>query len=167
MRWAGWTRKTGKGQFVHSHHNLSTLRVVEAHLTMERFGIPDGGRRWIAVSLTFDAADPWAVALDMFVGLSPVRWTFGRELLVDGLHEPVGQGDVLVSPSLDDAGRAVVVIELRSPDGALVGQLPARDVSAFVRAALETVPAGAESAHLDLDALVDLVLRHEDEPGRS
>lgn len=152
---------------MHSHHNLSTLLVVEAHLTMERLGIPDGGRRWIAVSLSFDPADPWAVALDMYVGLSPVRWTFGRELLVDGIHEPVGQGDVLVSPSLDDAGRAVVVIELRSPDGSFVGQLPARDVSAFVHAVLETVPAGAETAHLDLDVLVARVLQHEDEHGRS
>jgi hypothetical protein len=143
---------------VHSHHNYSTLHVVEAHLTMELLAIPDGGRRWIAVSLSFDPADPWAVTLDMYAGLSPVRWTFSRELLVEGIQEPVGQGDVLVRPALDDAGRAAVVLELRSPDGSLVGQLPTRDVSAFVHSMLDTVPAGAETAHLDLDALLDPVL---------
>jgi sporulation and cell division protein SsgA len=151
---------------VHSHHNSSTLDVVEAHLTMERLGFPDGERRWMAVSLSYDPADPWAVALDLYVGPAAVRWTFGRELLVAGLHEPVGEGDVLVSPSLDDAGRAVVVIELRSPDGSLVGQLPARDVGLFVRGVLDTVPAGAETAHLDVDALVDLMLHPDGEHGR-
>jgi hypothetical protein len=151
---------------VHSHHNSSTLDVVEAHMTMEQLGFHEGERRWIAVSLSYDPADPWAVALDMHVGPSPVRWTFGRELLVAGLLEPVGEGDVLVSPSLDDAGRAVVVIELRSPDGSLVGLLPTREVGPFVRDVLDTVPVGAETAHLDVDALVDLMLHPDGEHGR-
>ena len=140
-----------------SHPHPSTLRTVESHMTMERLDVV-GGRRWIAVTLSFDPADPWAVTLTLHSGPIPVRWTFGRDLLVDGLHEPTGEGDVLVWPCLDDAGRAVVVIELRSPDGSMVGQLPSREVGPVVRGVLDAVPAGAETAHLDLDALVDLML---------
>jgi hypothetical protein len=151
---------------VHSHHNSSTLHVVETHLTMERWGTADGQRRWIAVSLSFDPADPWAVALDLYAEPAPVRWTFSRDLLIEGLHEPAGQGDVLVAPSLDEDGGAVVVIELRSPDGSLVGQLPARELTTFVHGVLAAVPTGAETAHLDVDALLDEMLHPGGERGR-
>lgn len=148
---------------MHFHPNSSTLQAVETHLTMERVSLVEAERRWIAVSISFDPADPWAVALDLYAGPTPVRWTFSRELLIDGLHEPAGEGDVLVAPCLDEAGRAVVVIELRSPDGSFVGQLPSRELTAFVRSVLDAVPAGAETAHLDMDALLDLMLRRGDD----
>lgn len=141
------------------HPNPPASRVVEAHLTMERYGVPDDGPHWIAVTLSFDPADPWAVALSLHVGLVPVRWVFGRELLLDGLHEPAGEGDVVISPGLDDAGRAVAQVELRSPDGVLVGALPGRELHAFVDGVLDRVPVGAETEHLDVDALVDDLLR--------
>ena len=138
--------------------NSPTFQVVESHMTMERIALPDDGPQWIAVTLTFDPVDPWAVTLSLYAGPAPVRWTFARDLLVEGLHEPTGEGDVLILPGVDDDGRAVVEVELRSPDGVLLGQLPTREVSSFVGAALDVVPVGAEAAYLDLDALVGLLL---------
>ena len=136
----------------------ATLPAIESHMTMERLDVRDLGRQWIAVTLSFDPADPWAVTLTLYSGPAPVRWTFGRELVVEGLHEPVGEGDVLVWPSLDDAGRSSVAIELRSPEGTFAGQLPTREVAPFVRDMLAAVPAGSETAHLDIEALVDLMV---------
>jgi hypothetical protein len=48
-----------------------------------------------------------------------------------------------------------------------VGQLPSRELTAFVRSVLDAVPAGAETAHLDMDALLDLMLRRDGDHGRA
>ena len=63
-----------------------------------------------------------------------MRWTFGRELLSDGLYEPSGDGDVHVWPCLDSDGRAVVIIELCSPDGEALVQARTSDLSTLRRA---------------------------------
>ena len=102
----------------------------------------------------YSAVDPYAVTLRFPVAGGDVVWTFGRDLLASGLDEPSGDGDVHVWPCLDARGRAVVVIELCSPDGELLAQARLRDVQAFLMSAGAIVPVGHESPHLDLDALV-------------
>lgn len=87
-----------------------------------------------------------------------VVWTFARELLTEGLHEPVGDGDVQVWPCLNSTGQAVVIIELRSPDGMALIQAPSRAVHAFVARTEEIVPVGQESSRLALDRLISQLL---------
>lgn len=104
----------------------------------------------------YDAADPWAVMIT-FRGASgrstePVRWAVGRDLLLRGLTDPAGEGDVLLFPSVDENGRAAVVMELCSPDGRLVTQLRSGDLYRFLSQTLMAVPLGTES--IDLDELV-------------
>ncbi|NUR08671.1 MAG: SsgA family sporulation/cell division regulator [Nocardioidaceae bacterium] len=124
---------------------------------MERLDGPTGGLR-IGATLVYDPADPFAVSLVLDGGGTPVRWTFGRELLVRGVLEPAGEGDVVVFPALDVAGRAVVVVELSSPDGILLGQLLLREVLPFVRAMTDAVPLGAEAGLVDVDGTVARLL---------
>ncbi len=108
----------------------------------------------------YDAADPWAVWIT-FRGASgrsseEVRWALGRDLLLQGLTDPAGEGDVQLWPSVDEYGRAAVVMELCSPDGRLVTQLRTSDLYRFLTRTLAMVPAGTEV--IDLDSLVaDLV----------
>ena len=61
-----------------------------------------------------------------------VRWTFGRDLLIGGLYEPTGDGDVHVWPCLDTDAHSVVMIELCSPDGEALVQARTSDITAFV-----------------------------------
>ncbi|MEU3370689.1 SsgA family sporulation/cell division regulator [Streptomyces sp. NPDC006711] len=57
----------------------------------------------IPVELTYEAADPYAVRMTFHLpGDAPVTWTFGRELLLDGINEPAGDGDVRIEPSEPD-----------------------------------------------------------------
>jgi len=84
-------------------------------------------------------------------GVQEVLWTFGRELLVEGLFEPTGDGDVHVWPCLSSDGSAVVIIELCSPDGELLVQASSRSVTTFVRSMLDSVPDGQESSYVDFD----------------
>ena len=84
-------------------------------------------------------------------GVQEVRWTFGRDLLVEGLYEPTGDGDVHVWPCLSSNGSAVVIVELCSPDGELLVQTGSRSVTRFVTTMLDSVPDGQESAFVDFD----------------
>ena len=104
----------------------------------------------------YDPADPLAVTMVLESVSGPVRWTFARDLILNGQFEPTGDGDVHVWPCLDAEGAAVVIIELDAPAGGAILQIPSRAVHEFVSTSLATVPDGAE--HHDVDAWIDQLL---------
>ena len=111
--------------------------------------------------LQYDPRDPYAVTTVFMTGRSHVRWTFGRDLLAEGLYEPSGDGDVHVWPCLDNNGHAVVIIELCSPDGEALVQARTGDLTAFVERMSKAVVPGTESEYLDLDAAIAAILEAE------
>ena len=115
----------------------------------------------IEAELHYDQADPYAVTTVFKTGASQVRWTFGRELLAEGLYEPSGDGDVHVWPCLDSAGHAVVIIELCSPDGEALVQAKTGDLRTFVDRMNATVPLGTESELIDVDAAINAIFAAE------
>jgi hypothetical protein len=127
-----------------------TVRVSES-MTLE-FLDPGSTDVRLDADFTYEVTDPYAITIVFRSEAQEGRWTFARDLLVQGIHEPVGIGDVQLWPCLSEAGTAVVVIELRSPDGAVMVQAPTRAVSLFVQRILQVVPLGQESALLDLDS---------------
>ena len=56
----------------------------------------------LETELSYDPADPFAVTATFLTVAGQVRWTFGRDLLIGGLFEPTGDGDVHVWPCLDN-----------------------------------------------------------------
>jgi hypothetical protein len=113
-----------------------------------------------AVPGTFrhEPTDPYAVRVGLHLDECLVEWFMGRELLQAGLEDVAGIGDVCVHPGVDEHGRAVVHLELSSPDGAAVLMMPARELEQFLADSYRSVPAGAEIDFLDIDAaLVDLL----------
>ncbi|MGH3445444.1 MAG: SsgA family sporulation/cell division regulator [Nocardioidaceae bacterium] len=115
----------------------------------------------ITAELVYDPSDPYAVTTVFMTAAGQVRWTFGRELLGEGIHEPAGDGDVHVWPCLDDQGHAVVIIELCSPDGEALVQARTGDLSSFVQQMNGVVTPGSESEHLDVDATIASILAAE------
>ena len=109
--------------------------------------------------LGYDPADPWAVEVTFGRSAETVRWLIGRDLMLAGMTDPVGEGDVQLSPSIDEYGRAAVVVELNSPNGRLVTQLATRDLGSFLARTLAMVPEGTES--IDLDQMVKELTRSE------
>ena len=138
-----------------THQPIS--RAVTQDLTLRAF---DARARTVHLraSFTYDAADPWAVWIT-FRGAAgrgatePVRWAVGRDLLLQGLTDPAGEGDIQLFPSVDENRRAIVVMELCSPDGRLVAQLRTSDLYRFLSRTLAVVPLGSE--HVDIDRLVE------------
>ena len=136
----------------------STLPVIESPVAVERFD-ESGSLVQSDALFSYDPSDPFAATLTLKAFPRDVRWTFARDLLIDGLFEPAGEGDVVVFPFLDpETASAVTVLELRSPSGGFMAQLPQQELQAFVRAMLDSVPLGAESDLIDLDRLVDLLV---------
>ncbi|UQA95188.1 SsgA family sporulation/cell division regulator [Streptomyces halobius] len=105
----------------------------------------------VPARLTYRTDDPYAVHVTFHIGSdSPVNWTFARELLVEGVFRPCGQGDVRVWPTKLD-GRSLVCMALSSPDGDALLQAPAGAVSAWLERTLRIVPPGSEQGHPGLD----------------
>ncbi len=130
--------------------------VVNKHIVLELVG-PHGPAP-VEGELRYDPADPYAVSLVFFLSRREVVWVFARDLLMRGVHEPVGEGDVTVQPSLGADNRAVVALELFSPEGRALVQAPAREVLDFLQQTALSVPPGAESLYLPLEAAISALL---------
>jgi hypothetical protein len=139
--------------------NIAPLTVTQA-VTLELID-PTGVSTPIEAELHYDPRDPYAVTTVFMTGASQVRWTFGRELLSEGLYEPSGDGDVHVWPCLNSHGHAVVIIELCSPDGEALVQARTGDLYSFVDRMAKAVEPGTESALVDVDAAINAILHAE------
>ncbi|MFF2078626.1 SsgA family sporulation/cell division regulator [Kitasatospora sp. NPDC058162] len=110
----------------------------------------------VDAELRFDATLPYAACL-VFPSAPSGRasdaglcWYFGRDLLNEGRHVPVGDGDVTVRPGC--AGE--VLITLHGSDGLAVVSAPQDAVTGFLADSFTLVPAGTETDHLDVDAIL-------------
>ena len=108
----------------------------------------------LPASLRYDTSDPYAVTVTFGSGENTVAWTFARDLLIGGLVEPTGDGDVHVWTCLDERGLAALVVELCSPAGDALVQFRPDDVASFVERIQTAVPEGEESAYLDVDGMI-------------
>ncbi|MER5178589.1 SsgA family sporulation/cell division regulator [Streptomyces sp. NPDC002896] len=112
----------------------------------------------IPVELSYETRDPYAVRLTFHLpGDAPVTWAFGRELLVDGVVAPCGDGDVRIAPTGDKVFDEVLITLQVSTDQAMfrAGVAP---LVAFLDRTDKLVPLGQERALADFDASLDETL---------
>jgi hypothetical protein len=137
-----------------SGHILSDVALdVTVECTDDR-----GTRHEIDTVLGYRSCDPFAVAMTFVTSDGNLVWTFARELLMRGTEAPCGDGDVHVSPAIGMTGRAMVSIELSSPDGHLVLLARTADIKDFIARTAAVVEPGTESAFFDADLLISQVL---------
>ncbi|MFJ4785960.1 SsgA family sporulation/cell division regulator [Streptomyces sp. NPDC088794] len=112
----------------------------------------------IPVELSYESCDPYAVRLTFHLpGDAPVTWAFGRELLIDGVGRPTGEGDVRVSPADPDSlGELLIRLQVGG-DHALFRSSTA-PVIAFLDRTDKLVPLGQEGELADFDAHLDEAL---------
>jgi hypothetical protein len=105
--------------------------------------------------LSFLASEPFAVSIAFRTDRGHwVEWAFARELLVLGLREPTGIGDVRVRPDLA-THEDTLALEIESPEGYALVEIEREDVEHFVDRTIEIVPFGEESENFDVDAFID------------
>ncbi|GAA2134201.1 SsgA family sporulation/cell division regulator [Kitasatospora kazusensis] len=132
--------------------------TVQGHVVMH-FEVSNELSLRIVVDLEYDPLDPYAVRCTFHLpGDTPVAWVFARELLLDGISNPAGEGDVRIHPvggELSD-----VRIRLCSPEGGAVLRAPAPPLIAFLARTDRLVPMGQEIVSGELDAqLADILSR--------
>ncbi|MFI7240451.1 SsgA family sporulation/cell division regulator [Streptomyces qinglanensis] len=105
----------------------------------------------VPARLSYRTDDPYAVHMTFHIHSdTPVRWTFARELLVEGVAQPCGDGDVRVWPT-SVADRDVLCLALSSPNGDALLEAPSQVVADWLERVLRAVPPGSESEALGLD----------------
>ncbi|TDC67426.1 SsgA family sporulation/cell division regulator [Streptomyces hainanensis] len=123
----------------------------------------------VPARLVYRSDDPYAVHITFHLGSDvPVHWTFARDLLVEGVFRPSGEGDVRVWPA-KPAGRNIICLSLRSPDGEALLHVPAVPLSAWLERTLRVVPPGTEGDSGDVeDELRGLLIPgRAEEPGEA
>lgn len=123
----------------------------------------------IPVELRYDACDPYAVRLTFHLpGDAPVTWAFGRELLIDGVGRPCGEGDVHIAPA-DSEVLGEVLIRLQVGGDQALFRSSAPPLVAFLDRTDRLVPLGQESAMADFDThleeALDRILAEEQSAG--
>lgn len=131
----------------------ATPGTISRHVILELFS-PSGSAP-IEAELRYAPDDPYAVAVAFQLQGSELVWVFGRDLLMRGVAEPAGDGDVQVFPSLDAEGRLVIVLQLSSPTGWALVEAKARDVLDFLATTRVAVWPGTEADHLRVDDTIE------------
>src|ERR1700741_1086610 len=111
--------------------------------------VDEGPNVHLAAEFQYDMNDPYAVRLVLSGPEGPNTWLFGRELLVVGLVEPVGIGDIHVWPGVTKLGE-VVLIEFTSDEEEAIVAARSSEVTKFLDRSFELVGVGAESDHCDV-----------------
>jgi hypothetical protein len=109
----------------------------------------------VPVVLRYDITDPYAVVLDITTEAGPVIWQVSRDLLAEGLHYGVGDGDVYVAPDSEDANRVWVV--LSAPTGTAYLAFARNELAAVLEQTNTLVPPGTESDRIDWDRELTLL----------
>ncbi|MFH9352471.1 SsgA family sporulation/cell division regulator [Kitasatospora sp. NPDC017646] len=129
------------------------MERLTTRITM-RLMTGDERSRDLEVDWSYRADEPHAVELDFTSYQAEAVWSLSRDLLMAGVHEPSGEGDVHVTP-FDDTH---LLIALSGREGVALLSVLAAEVAQFLAATVRLVPPGQEHARIDWDrGLEDLL----------
>ncbi|MGS2589061.1 SsgA family sporulation/cell division regulator [Streptomyces hebeiensis] len=112
----------------------------------------------IPVELHYEVGDPYAVRMTFHLpGDAPVTWTFGRELLLDGINTPSGDGDVHIAPTAP-ADLSDVHIRLQVGEDHALFRVSAAPLVAFLDRTDRLVPLGQERTLGDFEGSLEAEL---------
>jgi hypothetical protein len=125
----------------------------------DMFTVLHGQETPIVTRWTYRPADPFAVGLAVRIEQGHwVEWLVARDLVVESLDRPTGEGDIRMRPRYA-GGSPVVEIEIRGTDGRAVLEVDRHLLHRFVEDTLAAVAQGAEVDQIDLDAEIARITR--------
>ncbi|MEY9490684.1 hypothetical protein RKD26_006478 [Streptomyces calvus] len=122
----------------------AVVRTVERELEFElvqpsRPGAPHPVG--VPTRLLYRTDEPGSVRLAFHIDSgAPVEWVVERDLLIEGVFRPTGEGEVQVWPSRGDGCRPLVCLALDSPFGRAVLCAPIEPVKAWLERTVILVP---------------------------
>ncbi|MFI6144403.1 SsgA family sporulation/cell division regulator [Streptomyces sp. NPDC051109] len=128
--------------------------LITVHLEAVRGRVP------LLARFSYDGEDPYAVRTTFLDGTTVLaRWHFDRQMLAEGFHRMVGEGDVTFRPQRV-AGVDELRVALRGPAGQGQGDavlfVEARALTDFLHQTYAVTGAGEE--FLDVDKFLDELL---------
>ncbi|WCD94200.1 SsgA family sporulation/cell division regulator [Streptomyces sp. HUAS 31] len=109
----------------------------------------------VPVQFSYVRADSYAVQISFHVTPDQVvNWMFAQALLDQGMRTATGLGEVKITPIEPFVGQCFS-IELESPDGYARLEGPIAPVKTWIAKTHEAVPAGSETALLDIDRFLE------------
>lgn len=107
------------------------------------------------VTLTYSELDPWAIHMAFGEGNN---WVFSRDLLLEGLNDLAGDGDVKIWPGKLPSAR-FVHMRLESPDGECELRFVRRLLVQFAEETRELVTPGLE--YMDMNEVISAIFEKE------
>jgi hypothetical protein len=130
--------------------NQDTMAVCE--LVPGLLHCAEGGCE-VTVGWMYVAEEPFSVQLLVVIDAeTSVAVVFSRELLLCGLRQPAGPGDVAIGPGVVRGDGGSLWVRFPASWGVTVVEVPREPVAAFVFATYDVVGPAQEVDHLDLDA---------------
>ncbi|MEU5207614.1 SsgA family sporulation/cell division regulator [Streptomyces sp. NPDC020742] len=107
----------------------------------------------VAGRFSFRSDRPYEVEVAFLSrGRTVATWLFARELLLGGLHDEVGEGDVRVWPHHGPGRAQRVHLELSTDDSVCELSVRTAELTAWLEQTAAIVPPGDEGSYLDMDA---------------
>ena len=111
----------------------------------------------VPCALEYRAEEPYAIRATFRTGATDIEWMFARDLLLEGLQRPSGEGDVVIWP--ENHGRSpLILLALNSPSGQAVLECDRPHVEAFLRRTFDIVAVGEEPVTVDIDRCIHGIL---------
>jgi hypothetical protein len=130
--------------------NQDTMAVIE--LVPGLLHCAAGGCE-VTVGWLYVAEEPFSVQLFVMVDAeTSFAIVCSRELLLCGLRQPAGLGDVVIGPGVVRGGAGSLWVRFPTALGVTVAEVPREPIAAFVFATYDVVEPAHEMDHLDLDA---------------
>ncbi|MFJ8671390.1 SsgA family sporulation/cell division regulator [Streptomyces sp. NPDC093589] len=106
----------------------------------------------VAGRFSYRSDRPFEVEVAFIVrGRTAATWLFARELLLAGLRDEAGEGDVRVWPFRELGGQRRVHIELSTDDSVCELSVRTTELTAWLEQTVAIVPPGDEDRYLDMD----------------
>lgn len=130
---------------------------TELNCTMQLVIVP-GRSIPVSAHFSYRSRDPYGIHVTFRLEeRPPVEWVFARDLLAEGTVRPSGFGDVRIWPEKEGQVGSLG-IELDSPFGHALLNMPLDVMTAWLGQTYHLVPAGFEEAALDLDGELSRLL---------
>lgn len=123
----------------------------------DMFTVLHGQPAPVVTRWSYTAMDPFAVTLAVRVRSDRwVDWLVARDVVIESLAGPSGEGDIRMSPQVVQ-DYDIVEIEILSTDGFAVLEVDRDLLAHFVESSLALVPQGEEPSWMDIDGEIEKI----------
>ena len=125
---------------------LSMRMVVDSDRTID-----------VPCELEYRSDEPYAVRATFQTGAADIEWMFARDLILEGMQRPSGEGDIVIWPE-NHGAQPLILLALNSPTGQAVLEVDRPHIEHFVRRTFDIVAVGDEGTTVDVDRCIERIL---------